>query len=97
MDGGDPDISGDGGPRVIDPCRTKPVAGPSDDAGYPRGDTTQNCFVESEDYWRFYNCLVNGRLGVPAPQEACRKAFDYDDDDRFTLRDFAVFQNAFGR
>ncbi len=93
----DPDIDGDGVPNETDPCPTRPVAGPADDAGYPQGDTTQNCFVEWEDYWRFYNCMVDGRLGVPAPQEACRKAFDYDDDDRFTLRDFAVFQNAFGR
>ena len=47
------------------------------------------------DYWRFRNCLINGRIDVPAPQWACLRSFDYDESTAVDLSDFAVFQNIF--
>ncbi len=66
-----------------------------DSQGRPLNDTNQNCGIDLSDYWRFRNCMLNGRSGAPAPAEACRRAFDVDQDGMINLRDFASFQNAF--
>jgi len=103
----EPDLDGDG---VIDTCDSDAdndgvaddndiclylLGGPSDENGRPLADTTGQCDIDLDDYWRFRNCMVNGRLGAPAPIEACRNAFDRDADSDIDLRDFQTFMTAF--
>jgi len=91
----DADIDNDGVLNAADVCDRTSLGTLIDADGRPVSDTNGNCDVDLVDYWRFRNCLVDGRLGVPAPMEACRSFFDYDGDGNINLRDFAGFQNAF--
>jgi hypothetical protein len=50
---------------------------------------------DAAGYWRFRNCMVNGRAGAPAPVGACLEAFDIGGDGGVGLDDFTVFQNSY--
>lgn len=92
----DEDIDNDGVSNESDVCdRTLPNQTIQLN-GRPFQDTNGNCNIGYFDYWRFRNCLVDGRLGYPAPRIGCRKYFDMDLSDEIDLHDFSAFQNAFG-
>jgi len=92
----DPDIDGDGVPNESDLCKATPLGEAVRHDGRPLGDSNASCTLDFYDYWRFRNCMLGGRLGVPAPEQACRDMFDFNNDTKIDLRDFAQFQNAFG-
>jgi hypothetical protein len=92
----DSDIDNDGVPNAADLCDRTRLGVPVRADGRPVSSTTADCDVTLRDYWRFRNCMVNGRLGFPAPAEACHSYFGYEGDGSINLRDFAGFQNAFG-
>lgn len=92
----DPDMDNDGVPNSGDACDRTPTGSRIRPDGRPLSDTTGHCDVRLADYWRFRNCMVNGRLGFPAPADACLSHFDYDQDGQVNLRDFAGVQNAYG-
>jgi len=95
VDSCDDDFDNDGVLNGADACLFTALGSPIAPNGRPLSDTTGQCNVGLPDYWRFRNCMVNGRLGFPAPAEACHSFFDYDGDGNINLRDFAGFQNAF--
>ncbi|MDO8630272.1 MAG: thrombospondin type 3 repeat-containing protein, partial [Phycisphaerales bacterium] len=95
IDACDDDIDNDGVPNAADACNRTGLGTPVALNGRPLSDTTGQCNVGLPDYWRFWNCTVNGRLGFPAPAEACHSFFDYDGDGNINLRDFAGLQNGF--
>ncbi|MHC4695801.1 MAG: EF-hand domain-containing protein [Planctomycetota bacterium] len=82
---GDPalDSDGDGLPDRCDPCA----------GGAASGDTDANGTLDLDDYADFALCLFDpdGGLGT-----GC-ECFDGDGDSDIDLRDFAEFQEAFGR
>lgn len=92
----DSDIDNDGILNDVDVCDWTVLGTPVFQDGRPLGDSNGDCGLDHSDYWRFRNCMLGGRLGVPAPEQACRDMFDFNNDTKIDLRDFAQFQNAFG-
>ena len=92
----DEDVDGDEILNAADVCLFTTPGTQADATGRPVGDTNKNCKLDLVDYWRFRNCMVNGRLGAPAPREACLAAFDANGDEHFDLVDAAAFQRSFG-
>jgi len=91
----DADLDGDGVNNEHDRCLYSRFGTLTDGQGAPRADTTGRCNVDLGDYWRFRNCMLNGRPGAPAPREACLNAFDTTGDEVVDLADFQGFQTSF--
>lgn len=95
IDACDDDLDNDGVENEIDECPYTVANVIVDAHGAPRADTTRQCNVVMGDYWRFRNCMLNGRPGVPAPRDACLASFDTTGDEQINLADFQGFQTSF--
>jgi hypothetical protein len=95
IDGCDPDMDDDGVPNDMDVCFINEPGVLVDADGRPRSDTDHNCYIDLTAYTRFRNCMLGGRLGAPAPAEACNAAFDADGDGDIDLSDWCAFIDAF--
>lgn len=99
MDRYDPDIDNDGVANHDDRCPFGPPGVRVRTDGSPYGDEDGNCSVDLADY-RWYQsvfaCFSTSGPFVPSPNRVCRQGVDFDADGDVDLRDFAIFQQAFG-
>jgi hypothetical protein len=95
IDACDPDSDSDGIPDELDRCPYSPVGSLILDDGGPMFDSNKRCSTDLDDYWRFRNCMLGGRPGMPAPHEACMVTFDANGDGAVDLIDYQLFANTF--
>ena len=83
-------------PNASDVCPYTPVGLQVDAAGRSLGDWNENCTVDFADFEVFEICFWYSGPDRPSiyPRE---EVFDFEADSGVVLRDFALFQAAFGR
>jgi len=96
IDGCDPDIDNDGVLNEADVCDYTPSGVPVyPGQGSPVGDLNQNCTLDHEDYFNFWNCLFDGGPDRYVEDRLCRNSFDYDGAGTVDLKDLSTFFNGF--
>jgi hypothetical protein len=100
IDACDPDIDDDGVPNDVDACNFTTLGMPVLANGAAIYDLREPvCVIDLADFGDvqgFYRCINMGGPGMfPAPR--CAPWFDFQRDSDVDLRDFALFQAAFGK
>lgn len=100
IDGSDTDIDNDGVENGADICDYTPLGMRIMANGAPFGDIDQSCVIDIIDFGNvntgFYPCMSRSGPGTYV-NIRCTMSYDFDDDTDVDLKDFAAFQNAFGR
>ncbi len=93
----DPDIDNDGVLNETDVCDFSRPGFPIQEDGSLVGDIGEDCVINLDDYFRFWICMRGPAL-FPS-SDPCWFSFNSDGPENFhiDLRDFANFQNVFGR